>query len=708
VAIAGIDDPVLRRAFSEETEDLHGKLGEALMALEQDSSSAAHLNEAFRCVHSIKSESALMGFEKLSALAHAMEDVLDRARGGRLALDRPVMDLLFAGLDLLGAMLTAVGAGSGDGSVAAGTVLEGLHAAAGRAEDPTGALTGGGAAPAAPAPTATSAETVASAAPMFDTFQRHQLCEARDRGETLYALHLRVDEAEPMKFPRVYLVFNALELAANVVKTEPPLDGPPLDDAAWSEALLYLTSREGSEALAAAARVDQVSVASLEALDWDTALAVPRFPGAGAPVSPGDFGSTPRPGSVANHDEGAHRQPAPERPTIRVDTRKLDDLWSLVAELVTRKSRVARLSDRVNRGAPAAPGRGLDGHELGEELAEASDALDKIAGGMQRAMMDTRMVPISVIFSKFPRLVRDLSRKLGKSIELVLAGEETEIDRGLLEALSEPLTHLLRNAIDHGIEFPEERVRQGKPARGRVAVSARQQGGNVVVEITDDGPGIDAARVREKAVRDGIPGAAAMDDTAVLDLVFRPGFSTRDVVTDVSGRGVGMDVVATRVREELKGSVVLATEKGRGTRVTLLLPLTLTIVSALLVRTEGQLFALPLADVDSTVKVLNTEVRGDEERETWIYREEEIPLFRLASLLGRGSRRAEEHFAVILSHAGRRGCLVVDELVEERQVVIRPVDDLLNRRRLFSGVSLLEDGQLAFILDTSFLRQEEF
>ena len=180
------------------------------------------------------------------------------------------------------------------------------------------------------------------------------------------------------------------------------------------------------------------------------------------------------------------------------------------------------------------------------------------------------------------------------------------------------------------------------------------------------------------------------------------------MVTDLSGRGVGMDVVATRVREELKGDVVLATDKGRGTRVTLLLPLTLTIVNALLVRCDGQAYAIPLADVDSTVKVLNTEIRGDEERETWIYRDEEIPLYRLGSLVGRGSRRAEEHFAVILSHGASRGCLIVDELIEEQQVVIRPVDDLLNDRRLFSGVSLLEDGELVFIVDTSFIRQREF
>jgi two-component system chemotaxis sensor kinase CheA len=198
-----------------------------------------------------------------------------------------------------------------------------------------------------------------------------------------------------------------------------------------------------------------------------------------------------------------------------------------------------------------------------------------------------------------------------------------------------------------------------------------------------------------------------MAEDSLLDVVFRPGFSTREVVTDLSGRGVGLDVVATRIRNELKGDVLLATEKGRGTRVTLLLPLTLTIVNALLVRSEGQVYAIPLAEVDTTVKVLNTEIRGEGDGETWMSQDREMPLSRLPVLLGRTGRRAEEYFAVVLHHGGRRGCLVVDELIEEQQIVIKPVDDLLNARRLFSGVSLLEDGTPVFILDSSFIRGQE-
>jgi two-component system chemotaxis sensor kinase CheA len=699
-----MDEAKLRSAFLEETEDLYGKLGESLLSLEQSGGGRELLNETFRLIHSLKSESALMGFAKLSELAHAMEDVFGLARDGRATLDRQVMDIMFAGADLIGEMMGAVSRGESDGGVRTEEVVRRLARVAqqGAGGGPEGAPEG------APegVPVRESPQTPAEGGPpVFDEFEKRQLEEARDRGEGLYRLAIRVDQGEPMKFPRVFLVFNALEEEANVVKAVPPMDGEPLEDALYGETVLYLTTGRSEAAVTQAACVDQVAVLSIERLDYRAVLEGPPARG-GAPDAavtgaPGEAGADGQPSAGAQPGaEGQPKRAGAEKTSIRVDTRKLDDLWRLIAELVTRKSRVARLSEKMARGG--------DVHEASEELAETFDALDKIAGGMQQSMVDTRMIPIAVIFSKFPRLVRDLSRKLGKSIELSIRGEETEIDRGIVEALSDPLTHIIRNSLDHGIEFPEERVRRGKPARGRVSIEARQQGGNIVIEIADDGRGIDVARIREKAVAEGIGGAATMGDAALLELVFRPGFSTREVVTDLSGRGVGMDVVATRVRGELKGDVVLATEKGGGTRVTLLLPLTLTIINALLVRGESQLCAIPLTDVDSTVKVLNTEIRAENGRESLVYRNEEIPLHRLASLFGRGRRRAEEHFAVILRHGERKGCLVVDELIEEQEIVIKPVDDLLNHRRLFSGVSLLEDGRLVFILDTSFIRREDF
>ncbi|HEY9595325.1 MAG TPA: chemotaxis protein CheW, partial [Spirochaetia bacterium] len=295
-----------------------------------------------------------------------------------------------------------------------------------------------------------------------------------------------------------------------------------------------------------------------------------------------------------------------------------------------------------------------------------------------------------------------------KPVELTMTGEDTEIDRSIVDALSDPLTHVIRNSLDHGIEFPEERVRSGKSETGHVVVAARRQGGNVVVELSDDGRGMDVETIRRTAARLGITGAESFTEAQLLELVFLPGFSTREVVTDVSGRGVGMDVVATRIRGDLKGDVVLRTEKGRGTRVTLLLPLTLTIVNALLVRGGTQLYAIPLTDVDSTAKIDAREITGDPGRESAPWQETEIPLYSLDGFFGSGLPKRDDHFALVVHHGDRQAYLVVDELIEEREIVIKPVDDLLNGARLFSGVSLLEDGRLVFILDTSFVRRENF
>jgi two-component system chemotaxis sensor kinase CheA len=693
-AAAGIDEARLRKAFLEEADELCQKLGDSLLALETDRRNPDLVNEVFRLTHSLKSESALMGFAALSELAHRMEDVLGSVREGRLVLEKPVMDGIFAGSDMIAEMMAAISKGGSDADFDTSSILRELSRAAGRdgpgASEPAAPLTPGAAAP---------YETE------IGEFERRQLTEARDRGEILYKLTVSIDPAEPMKYPRAYLVFFNLELVSNVVKVVPPMHGEPEEDARYAVTTLLVTSAEGEEGLRAAAAVDQIAGLRVERCDYDGYLAAhPEYAGMPQPHTERDEraaraagvppGAAP-PGGAAGMPPGAA---AVEKTSIRVDTRKLDDLWSLIAELVLHKSHIARLSDDLGHGA--------DIHTVREELVESFDSLDKISSGMQQAMMDTRMIPISVIFSKFPRLVRDLSRKLGKPVELVLSGEETEIDRSLVEALSDPLTHIIRNSLDHGIEFPEERVRRGKSEKGRVSVSARRQGGNIVIELADDGRGMDTEQIRRKAVEMGIAGAARFNEAQLLELVFLPGFSTKEVVTDLSGRGVGMDVVANRIRGELKGDVVLGTQPGGGTRVTLLFPLTLTIVNALLVRGDSQLYAIPLTDVDSTAKLLATEIRGEEGSEYSSWMDDAIPVFSLGALFGKGRHKTEEYFATVLRHGDSKAFLVVDELIEERDIVIKPVDDLLNTHRLFSGVSVLEDGRLVFILDTSFIRRE--
>ncbi|HTP60310.1 MAG TPA: chemotaxis protein CheA, partial [Spirochaetia bacterium] len=638
----------------EEAEEIVQRLSESLAHME-DPVDRDLVNEVFRLTHSLKSESAVMGYSILSSLSHAMEDVLGKVRSGGLALGRDVLDLLMAAADRSAVMMAEISrTGSEDGADAQDLV----SSLAGLVEkgSASGARAGQTAASGAPGP--------ARGEPAFDTRELRRIEEARDRGESLVRLTVRVIPDEPMKFARAFLVFSNLEQVVNVIRSVPSLDGLPAQDSEYAETVFYLTAPPDDQLLRAASRVDQIESVSVERIG---------FPGA-AVAGEALIAAESAP------SETSRPRPA-EKTSIRVDTRKLDDLWSFVAELVLHKAHISRLCDGVARG--------MDSSVVHDELLESADSLEKLSSGMQQAMRDTRMIPISIIFSKFPRLVRDLSRKLGKPVELTLVGEDTEIDRSLVESLSDPLTHVIRNSLDHGLEFPEERVRLGKPEKGKITVSARRQGGTIVIELADDGRGLDTERIRAKAVDVGIADAASLSDAAVRELVFLPGFSTKDVVTDVSGRGVGMDVVATRIRNDLRGDVELASEAGRGTRVILRLPLTLTIVNSLLLADQGQLYAVPLADLDSTAKLVAADISLEQGAEVAPWMGEGIPVHSMPGLLGGDRTPREEYFAVVLRHGESRGFLIVDELMEEREIVIKPVDDLVNPLRLFSGVSIL-------------------
>ncbi len=672
----GPDDARLRRAFLEEGEELVQKLSESLSALESFPGSQELVNEVFRLTHSLKSESALMGYASLSRLTHAMEDVLGMVRSGALSLGSEVLDSLIAGADRSAVMMNEISQNGRESEADTSDIVKALSAHTGRtlqAGHPNGA---------APTSAASYEQARQDHEPSFDERELRGIAEARDRGESLVRLTITVMPDEPMKFARAFLVFSNLEQAVNVILVDPAMDGEPVDDSRYARTVFYLTAPPEDNILQAAAAVDQIASATIEQMDFPDRTASAVHAIAAGPTA-ADSRTTPA-----------------EKASIRVDTRKLDELWSFVAELVLHKAHISRLSDGVAKG--------MDADSIREELVESSDSLEKLSSGMQQAIRDTRMIPISIIFSKFPRLVRDLSRKLGKPVDLTLSGEETEIDRSLIEALSDPLTHIIRNSLDHGLEFPEERVRLGKPEKGRISVSARRQGGTIVIELADDGRGLDTERIRQKAITLGIPDAESLGEVELRELIFLPGFSTKDVVTDVSGRGVGMDVVATRIRSGLRGVVELASEAGKGTRVILRLPLTLTIVNSLLVADESQLYAIPLTDLDSTAKVTFAELSLEEGGEMAPWMGEMIPVYSLAGLLGRDRTPREEYFAVVLRHGASRGFLIVDELIEEREIVIKPVDDLVNPRRLFSGVSLLDDGRLVFILDTSFIRRDNF
>ncbi len=740
------DEHRLLRAFLEETEELLEKLNRSLLELEKDSANLELVHEIFRLTHSLKSESALIGFANLSELAHRLEDVFERLRSGALMLGRELLDTVLGASDLIQEMVTRIARGEGDAGVDTRLLAAELARLAGR-KPALAAIPGArppAVSPSQPAAGAKPGEAGAAASGRLSEAEALLAREAVERGELLYSLRFRTVGEPTMRYPRAYLVYSNLERVANVLGSTPKLDFQEQGgEDGYGEVTILFSSELPEAELAKAYRVADIELvelvrvedvpapdpaeggphASLRAGVADIPVGVePGAAGLRRGESPGAPAFAPPRGASAPGAPGAPGLAGARgsRSSVRVDTAKLDDLWQLVGELVTCKARFARLSGSLAGSGPA---------ELLQDVEKIADSLERVAGRMQQAVMETRMVPIAVLFNKFPRLVRDLSRKLGKDVELRLTGGETEIDRSLVEALSDPLTHLIRNCLDHGIETVEQRLARGKPATGRVSISAQQRGGKIVIEVADDGSGLDLSRIRQVA-----QAAPETTDQELINFIFQPGFSTRQSVSELSGRGVGLDVVATRVKENLRGEVLVANLPGQGLTVTILLPLTLTILHSLLVASAGQFYAVPIRDIDETVQVEPTALRPTRAGEQVALGEEEIPAIRLEALLaaspqagdltaaaeeplkpsaGHSARGEEETGApgqpapasalhgVVARSRGQRYCLLVDELVEELDLVIKPLSELLNRHRLFSGVSVLGDGRIVFILDTS-------
>ncbi|NOY10085.1 MAG: chemotaxis protein CheA [Spirochaetes bacterium] len=667
--IAGIDEKKLKRAFLDEVEEILEHLDQALLELEKQPDNTELLNEVFRFIHSLKSEAAMLGFTSLSGLAHKIEDVFDKLRNREMSITQVLMDTILSATDQLHEIISVIEKGGRDDDFNVAEIVNLLKSACGE----TITLE-------------VSKEDVDEPVRKriefekrheFSCFEKEQLIEAGERKEEFYRLTCRIDDECPMKYARAYLLHNNLEKIVNVVKAIPSMDLEQESDENYATIVFYITASCDEKEIYKAVEIDQVQKAELLKLD----LSEYMLPGRK------DTEQNGRAGTAALSLKRV------ERNSIRVGTKKLDELWSLVGELIINKSQLSKIAKIINS---------LNINPAMSETVEAAvDKLDKITDGIQQAMMETRMVPISVIFNKLPRLVRDLSKKLGKNVKLTITGEETEIDRSIVEQLSEPITHIIRNSLDHGIEFSDVRVAKSKPSEGTITVSASQEGGNIILQISDDGSGFDLKKIEEKALEKGLitNGDTAYDK--IVRFIFLPGFSTKDEVTDLSGRGVGMDVVATKIKDELHGDVSLNTDPDKGSTVTITLPLTLTILNAVIIRSRDHLYAIPVNKTEETVEVLNTEIRYDNGRAMYNYRDEEVPVIYLDSLLGKRVSRGEENYGVIIRHGSMKGCLFVDMLVEELDIVIKPIDDILNSKHLFSGISVLGDGSIVYILDTS-------
>jgi len=671
--------PELRALFFETAQELLQSLNEQALKLEKEPADKQTLQELRRIVHTLKGDAAATGFRELSELAHQLEDAL--------ALDadvaRPLADVAFTAADTFGAMLEAYRIGSDLPAVAP------LRAMVKELAE------------AAPPNQKADASGRPAKASLWTEYELLTLRDAGARG--LHGYHIRavIDPRCAMPIAARQLVLQALAEVGEVLAFQPEVgsaasakdlqvlfaSGQTSDDIARKCRVPTVISEASVEALAASP-VRSATVTTASPTEPEQKAASRKEPYAGPPPQKIQ---TPAAQEDSRGNNGSH---AHVENILRVDAERIDNMISLVGELIIGKS---MLQQALNEFAPPSQKDPMR-LRFGDVMAFQARALNDL----QRAVMKVRMVPVGQLFRRFPRLARDIAKQCGRQVEVVLQGQDTDLDKSLLDAIADPLTHLVRNAVGHGIEPAEERSRAGKPAHGTIGLNAYHQGNQVVVEISDDGRGIDTRKVTACAIERGLlnrEAAAGMSESELLEMIFRPGFSTAEQITEVSGRGVGLDVVGS-VLSRLKGTVEVESDPGKGTRFRLRLPLTLAIIQALLFRVQQQLYAVPLNAVAEISRRKESDLHQVEGREVLQLRDHVLPVIRL----GRPSQEPAPHsdpkiFVLVVAVGDRRFGLLVDDLAGEDELVIKPLDDQTVETDLMSGASILGDGRVVLVLN---------
>ena len=664
--------------FLTESREHLSAINQWLLQLERDGAagSAEPVSAIFRAVHTVKGMSATMGYTVVAELSHELETLLDRVRRGELPVKAELMDLLFRSADVLEAAIEAAVTAR---VVSTEEILKRLRAFA----EPRKSV-------AIPAVTDE------------DESPNEWTMPAPSGAGTL--VRIRLLPETPLKGVRAFLVVQALRRLGDVVVVNPPLTALQAEQFGHEFALRLVTATTDAEIERVARGAGDVAAVRLgedAAAGVKTAPIEAKAPRADGPVTvpvaePAAAANrlaaaaAPPPAAPNGNGEPADAAGVRQSRHVRIDLRRLDSLMNLIGELVITRGRLVQIAT------------GLDDPALADSVMQAS----RLIGDLRDEIMTSRMVPVWQVFDRFPRLVRDASRSLGKRIEFTIDGKDIELDRSMLDEIGDPIVHLLRNAIDHGIEPPEDRVAAGKPAAGKLKLSAARDRSAVVIRVSDDGRGIDRDRVLGKAKGMGLvdPSKTSLSDEELLRIIGRPGFSTAERVSDLSGRGVGIDAVYTRVRA-LGGAVDIRSVQGQGTTATLRLPLTLAIVRALLARAGGEVYAIPLTHVSETVELHPAALRTLQGREVLVLRSDVLPVLRLRALVGLGWREttAGQHNeqVIIIDLPDRRVGLVVDELAGQQEIVVKQFDGVKDGLTFFGGATILGNGSPALIVDVS-------
>ena len=687
--------------FIDESNEHLQSLSDQLMILEKEPENSDTINEIFRAAHSLKGMAGTMGYNRMQNLTHDMENVFSEVRNGNIKVTSDMCDVLFQCLDALENYVSNIQNTQDEGTDDNEPIIKALNSFIGGNNEESKETQ-----PQTAASAVTAGEGTSELA--FADFEMNAVNEALKKGLGVYEIDVTVDENCILKAARAFLVFKNLEGHCDVIKSEPSTQD--IEDEKFDKKFtIVVVSKESMEDISGIIRnVSEIKSAEAKAITTpfpeseeteskeEAKKEQTEVPEATSSKE-AKKEETKKPSMLTQAKKAAAANSKAVSHTVRVDIDKLDVLMNLVSELIIAKNGLVSAS--ISDDGEAASNN--------QKFTEQIEYLERVTTNLHESVMKVRMMPIEGVISKFPRMIRDLNKKLNKKMELYITGEETELDRTVLDEIGDPIMHLLRNSADHGLESAEVRAERGKPEVGSIYLNAFQEGNNVVIEVADDGNGIDVEKVKSKAVEKGTltqEQADALTEKEAIDLLFKPSFSTSDKITDVSGRGVGLDVVKSKI-EALGGDVEVKTKYGEGSTFSIRLPLTLAIIQALMVKLGDEKYAISLGSIETIEDVPVGDIKYVHAKEVINLRGSVIPLIRLRDILDVPGEAEETDtiIVVIVRKGDKLAGLVVDSLIGQMEIVIKSLGKYININRMISGATILGDGSVALIIDANTL-----
>lgn len=671
--------------FLEESKEHLQACNEHLLELEKNPEDLAIVNEVFRSAHTLKGMSATMGYEDIADLTHKMENVLDAIRNSKISVTTEILDIVFKAVDYLEEMvmdIEAGGTGKKDVQELVSTLnqIESGQSIIAASELETAAST-------------MAIEPLKQEIPAlhYDDYEKTVINQSQEQGFHAYEITVTLREDCLLKAARVFMVFEILEKSGEIVKSKPSVEQLENEDFDEVFTVVLITKEEASSLEAKVMKVSEVDRVDIHPV---TGVSLPKGQSpsesmddsavSAAPKENRKAEAAPQKGRRAVNAHNANK-------TIRVNIDRLDILMNLFEELVIDRGRLQSIASELHN----------------PDLNETVERMTRVSGDLQNIILNMRMIPVETVFNRFPKMVRQLARDLDKKINLEIIGAETELDRTVIDEIGDPLVHLIRNALDHGIESPAERLAKGKPEEGTVTLRAYHSGNHVFIELEDDGAGIDKDRVLQKALERGVVTeemAATLTDRQIAELILSSGFSTAEKITDVSGRGVGLDVVKSTI-ESLGGYITIDSKEGQGSLFQVQLPLTLSIISVMLVNLDKDIYAIPLSSIIETAIIQTSDILNAHNQKVIDFRGSIVPLVNLKDIFEmEGAKEEEELQSVVIVRKGdRMAGLIVDSFIGQQEIVLKSLGNYLQSVFAISGATILGNGQVALIVDCNAL-----